>query len=550
MNDIYRQIISYAMSVWRRRWYVLLVGWFICAGGWVLVAGLPDRYESSARIYVDMDTMLGPLMRGIAVETDLFHQIDIMQRTLFSRPNLEKVILMTDLDLSINTPLEKESLLADLKSNLELTQQGRNLFEVTFGDSDPDTAKRVVQAVLAIFVESNLGASRKDMDTTRRFLRQQTDEYERQLTGAEERLANFKKEKMGFLPGGGNYYQHMQKVRGELDQTRRNLEQAGTLRDQLRAELKKIPRFHSMSRGSGRMALSAPGSPGPDSPMQLRVFELEQTLDRLLMHYTPQHPDVAVTQKRLDQLRETMKKEEEAALAQFAQRDGEEESVDENIDTEDRVSNPVYEQVKLKLIQHEAAVAVLTRRANAQEIEVKKWADLAQIVPQVEAELARLTRDYEIVKQSYGQLRQRQESANLAENLETTAKKIQFRIIDPPRVPISPSGPNRILFLTAVLVMGIGAGVAFAFLIGQINNSFVDAVRLKTAVPYPIFGTVSAVVSVTERRRRRREMLTFGFVAFGLILAYSGLVTVEMMNAEFLALVGEKLRGLVGGIVA
>ena len=126
MNDVFVQITSYIGGIWARRWYMLAVAWVVCGAGWTAVASLPDRYESSARIYVDMDTMLGPLMKGIAVEMNLFQQIDIMRRTLLSRPNLEKIILMTDLDLTVKNDEEKERLIDAMTAKINVVQQGRN----------------------------------------------------------------------------------------------------------------------------------------------------------------------------------------------------------------------------------------------------------------------------------------------------------------------------------------------------------------------------------------------------------------------------------------
>ena len=193
MNDIFSQILTYLHAIWRRRWYVIAVAWFVCGAGWTAVATLPDRYEASARLYADMDTMLNPLMRGMAVEMNLFQQLDVLQRTLLSRPNLEKVVLMTDLDLQVHTDVEKEGLLDRLGKSITIKQQARNLFHISFEDADPQLAKRVVQAILQIFVKSSLGASRQDMDATRRFLDAQIREAEQQLGEVEARITQFKR---------------------------------------------------------------------------------------------------------------------------------------------------------------------------------------------------------------------------------------------------------------------------------------------------------------------------------------------------------------------
>src|SRR5579871_5737180 len=133
MNDVYLQLMSYAHAMWRKRWYIALIGWAICVPGWIGVMLLPDRFESSARIYVDTDSLLSPLLRGISVEGNVGQQVDFMQRTLLSRPNIEKLMRMTDLDLAVKTPTDKDWLIGDIARRTSITQnQGRNLFSVTF----------------------------------------------------------------------------------------------------------------------------------------------------------------------------------------------------------------------------------------------------------------------------------------------------------------------------------------------------------------------------------------------------------------------------------
>ena len=313
MNEVYAKFVSYLISIWRRRWYVVAISWFLCGAGWTFVASMPDKYESRARIYVDTDSMLNPLMRGLAVQTDVYQQISIMHRTLLSQPNLEKVILMTDLDLSVHTDQAKERLIDSLRNRIKLNQQGRNLFNVGFTDTDPVMAKRVVQAVLQIFVEGNLGASRKDMENARRFLDDQIRDYEQQLVQAETRLAEFKRKNLGFLPGGGNYYSRMQAMRAKITKSESRIAEAVSLRDELRQQLKDVPEFQETqgadSTANAFMGIGA-GPAGDDT--QVRIMEIEVAVQELLTRYTAKHPDVVAAQRRLDALRKQLEEERSA----------------------------------------------------------------------------------------------------------------------------------------------------------------------------------------------------------------------------------------------
>ncbi len=536
MNEVYAKFVSYLISIWRRRWYVVAISWFLCGAGWTFVASMPDKYESRARIYVDADSMLGPLMRGLAVQTDLFQQINVMHRTLLSRPNLEKVILMTDLDLSVHTDEAREILIDSLRNRIKLHQQGQNLFNVGFTDTDPVMAKRVVQAVLQIFVEGNLGASRQDMETARRFLDDQIRDYEQQLVQAEARLADFKRKNMGFLPGGGNYYSRMQQMRSQIDKSESLIGEAVGLRDELRQQLAGVPEYQETeSIDSKASAFVGPGAGPASDDVQIRIMEIEVALDELLTRYTPRHPDVVTAQRRLDALRKQLEEERSTFAAATDQGLGDQPADGEAGTSGSRrnlIPNPVYEQIKLQIVQQQATIAALNRRLSKQREDVEKWLKMAGLVPKVEAELTRLDRDYAIVKKNYEQLRARKESAKLAHDVETKAQKVQFRIIDPPKVPIVPSGPNRPLFLTIVLLAGIAGGVGFAFLLVQINSTFSNVQQMRAKFTLPILGSISAIMSIRERRRQVREISGFAFVAVSLIIAFGSLQAIENLGAK------------------
>ncbi len=549
MHEVYAKFVSYLISIWRRRWYVVAISWFLCGAGWTFVASMPDKYESRARIYVDTDSMLGPLMRGLAVQTDVFQQISVMHRTLLSQPNLEKVILMTDLDLRVHTEQAREGLINSLRNRIKLHQQGQNLFNVGFTDTDPVMAKRVVQAVLQIFVEGNLGASRKDMESARRFLDDQIRDYEQQLVQAETRLADFKRKNLGFLPGGGNYYSRMQQMRARIDKSESLIGEAISLRDELRQQLTGVPEFHETQSTDSLLAgaFAGPGAGPASDDTQVRIMEIEVAIDELLTRYTPKHPDVVAAQRRLDSLRKRLEEERSTFAATVDQGLGDSLADGDASTSEPQrnfIPNPVHEQIKLQIVQQQASIAALKRRLSSEQEDAEKWIKMAGLVPKVEAELTRLDRDYAIVKKNYEQLRARKESAKLAHELETKAQKVQFRVIDPPRVPITPSGPNRPLFLTIVLLAGIAGGVGFAFLLVQINSTFSNVQQMRAKFTLPILGSISAIMSTRERRRQVREISGFAFVAVSLIIAFGSLQAIENLGAKQLL---EIARGL--GIV-
>src|SRR5258708_29879353 len=139
MDDLRELITARAAAMWRRRWHGALAAWFVCLVGWAVIVYLPNRYESSSRIYVDSETMLRPLLKGLAVQTDLASQVDYMQRTLLSRPNLDSVIRMTDLELQATPPEKREAMVGGLERRLTVAAEGPapKLFSANFCGEPP-----------------------------------------------------------------------------------------------------------------------------------------------------------------------------------------------------------------------------------------------------------------------------------------------------------------------------------------------------------------------------------------------------------------------------
>ncbi len=522
MHEIYNQVLTYLIGMWRRRWWGALIAWVICVGGWVFVASMPDQFRSSARVYVDSQSMLGPLMRGLAVRSNVFAQIDFMNRTLLSRPNMEKVARMTDMDLSVSNKGEMDALVEKLRSSVSISSQGGNLFNISYRSADPELAKRVVQSLLTIFVESNLGASRKDLTSARRFIEEQIQQYERQLEAAENRMADFKRKNAEYLSNGSGYYTRFEQARSRLGQQKAALAEAVSRRNELVEQLKSVPQFLEVE--SEAMGLVA--GAGPSSDTQVRILELEYQIEQALQKYTPKHPDVVAAQKLLDSMRKKLKAEEEMQ-AKAAEAGGESGASGR---ATKKVPNPLYEQVKLQLINAETQIAIAKQKISTAESEVTQLKDMADRIPRTEAELKRLDRDYGVIKSNYNKLLSRRESAKMAASLETNADQIQFRVVDPPQVPVKPSGPNRLLFLSAVLLAGIGAGVAMTFALSQIDDSIPNLLRLRASFALPVLGAVSAIVSTAQRRRQVLELSSFAMVAIGLFTAYGGLIAIEVLN--------------------
>jgi len=523
---------GHARALWRRRWWAAGVAWVFCLVGWTYVLTLPDTYQASTRIYVDTESMLRPLMRGIAVDSNILTQVDLIQRTLLSRPNLQRVSHMADLDLAARTPAETEEVMNDLRLRTSVSGEGRNLFTISYQGPSRDSATRVVQSLLTVFVESNLGNSRQDIDSAKSFIDDQLRNYTQQLDDQDKKIADFKAKNVGYLPGDNNYGTKLEAARDEMTKTQAELDDDRQQRGVLAKQLETVPRMVESINAPG-VGAGPPlgGGTGPDTSLTssggpdpaARVAELEQKLRVLMETDTDQHPDVIHVKKLLDQAKQA------AAAAQATDAATPAAPV-QGIRT--MTPNPVYDQIQIQLVTLDTTIASLESKLKREQAEVEKWQGLAKEVPEVAAQLQKLTRDYDVTKKAYDELLNRRESAKIGSDLETQTQTVQFRVVDPPAAPLKPVAPKRPLLLAVVLVGGLIAGGAFAFLLTQIDDSVLSVRQLKELVALPVLGGISLVTTMEQKRQHMVGTLGFLAAVLGLVVVCVGIITVAGLSGS------------------
>jgi polysaccharide chain length determinant protein (PEP-CTERM system associated) len=529
MNEIIEQLLGYLRGIWRNRWYALGCAWLVCLIGWVVVHKLPDQYQASARVFVDTQSVLRPLLQGLAVNVNPDAQIGLVTRTLLSRPNLEKIARLTDLDIQAKDPEALDQQLNGLQKKIGLGASGReNLYSVTYQDSNPELAKKVVQSVVTVFAENLLGDTRQDTDTAQRFLDKQIAEYEARLAEAENRVKEFKRKNIALMgTEGQSYFSRMQQATADLEAARLELTQAENRRNSLLQQIGgEEPTF-----GIGPQPGVGPGKVAASLPIDARIQNLEKMLDELLIKYTEKHPDVIIIKQTMLDL----KKQRDEELAQYAASAASAAS-DNNTSgfgPQGVDANPVYQQLKIALGQEEANIASLQARVATFDRRVKELQEQVNTVPQIEAELAGLNRDYEVNRKKFEDLLTRRESAKMSQQIEQTSQDVRFKIIDPPRVPLQPSGPNRPLLMSMVLGAGLAVGMALAFLISQLWPTFDTRRSLMQITNVPVFGSVSAVLSLTQMRRERLMAVAYASLSGILLMAYAGLLVVETVGLQW-----------------
>jgi len=512
--------------MWKFRWPAIVVAWVVAAIAVMIVWRVPDQYEASARIYVDTDSILKPLMTGLAVQPNVEQQISMLSRTLLSRPNVEKLIRMADLDLRSQSRNEQEALIEKLMKGVEIrTAGGVNLYSLAYRDTEQDKAKRVIQSMVSIFVESGLGASRKDTDSAKTFLTEQIKAFESKLEEAESRMKEFQLRNIDRQSADGkDAATRLSEVAAQLGSAQLQLREAERARDSARRQLEEARGQSPSTALPNLLKESAIEVTTPE--IDARIEAQKRSLDNLLQRYTDKHPDVVGTRRLLTDL-EALKKKEVAELQRKAATEAAARPKSQPIVTE----NLAVQELNRMMATSEIQVAALKARVEEYGSRYAQVRQSLKSAPQIEVEAAQLNRDYAITKRNYEDLVARRQSAVMSGELDVASGVAEFRLIDPPRVTPKPVSPNRLLLLPLALLAALGSGLFFAFAAAQLRPTFSDANELRTKTGLPLLGMVTALTTDDDRRRERTGLLGFITASGGLVgLFVAGLIAMTLMN--------------------
>jgi polysaccharide biosynthesis transport protein len=495
MNSLYDEIRIAVHSVWNRRWLALAVAWGVCLLGWLVVAMIPNKYESKAQIQVRTQSMLSDQV-GINPQ-DQRKNIQQLGQTLLSSGNLEKVIRGTDLGATVATPAEMAGKIEGLRANIEVKPEQDDFFAITVKQSSGKLARDVVQKLIDVAEDDNIAGDRKETSQTLRFLDTQIEARGKELQDAETKRVTYETQNLGLLPGVGSVSQRMEASRAELSQIDSQLIQARSALAALNGQLAGTPAtLNSPSAGGGGAPSALGQAQGELASMRARGF-------------TDGHPDVIAIRNQIAMLRSQGGGGSAGGY---------------------KTPNPAYSSLQSMRAEREAAVGALQARKSALQSDMAQLAAKQTAEPGVAAEYQRINRDYEVKKEQYDKLLGNRDQIRLRGQVETQTDAVQFRVVKEPSFSNVPAAPNRPLLLAAVLIAGIGAGIGAAFALGHLQTSFPTAAKLERASGLPVIGSISQMLTGDERTQRKQKMKLFYGATGGLVGVFGLLLVAEFVQ--------------------
>jgi polysaccharide chain length determinant protein (PEP-CTERM system associated) len=505
LNQLVEELRAAIWSVWNRRWLALGVAWAICLAGWLVVALIPNSYESQARIFVQLDDVLAEQI-GIG-SASRERNIERVRQTLVSAVNLEKVVRSTRLGDEVTSASDMERAVAALSNDIWVVGDGSNVFQITAvsgrsdlsGAENAALAQAIVQRMIDIFREENLGGARGDMRASIDFINTQLAERQRELEDAEQRRLQFEALHPELIGGSASLQQSLAATRSELRSVEADLAAAQTALAGIEGQIAGTPR-----------TLIVPGSGGP----QAALLQSEATLAQYRAQgLTDSHPDVQALTRQIATLRERASADNGAS----------------------GTANPTYTSLVTMRSQSLANVQSLQSRASALRSELASTMASQAQEPGAAAEAQRISRDYEVLRQQYDELLQDREQLRLRGQVESERSAVQFEVVDPPTTPRGPAAPNRPLLLAGVLLVGLGAGAGIAFALSKLGSTFATAGQLERSFDLPVIGTISHSMNQAAKALRRRNLKYFAGATGALCLLFFVLLGLEMVQRGMMA---------------
>lgn len=481
-SDLPQPVLRSLNGLWRRRWLIIAVMWIAAIGGWAALWMVPDRYESRAQVFVQTETILEPVLNGFTARPDYSRRVEVMRLQLLTRPNVEEIILRSGLDQTIEarTAMERrvkmQGMVDWVASQIKIESPREMYFIISYKNSDAQIAQSVVDAVLNMLIEQDLGASLTESEAARLRLDRQIEEFEEKLIANERAVVAFR-----------------------ADHAMELTASQGAVRQRELKENELIRVSDEIERTKGRvLTLQNLLSATPQRASGGELDRLKVELATLRSQYEENHPDIRGVLARIEEL-----EKEDAALS----------------------ANPEYVRLRSELRVAQDSVVALEGREQRLKEELDTLDFAAGQAPAVEAELRQIVREYEQTQKTYEELLARRDRLALTRSLGAAGRGVEYQVFEWPTQALAPSDPPRFLLILATLALAAGAGGAAALGLTLLDKSYTQASELQTAFGLPVLGALSEVpsqrvISTRNIDRRRLVFACAGLAAIGVLYTY------------------------------
>lgn len=506
MQSDYQLTLHDYISILRRR-ALLIIATF---GGVFAVAVavailMPPVYQSTGTIMVESQQIPTDLVQA-TVTTYADERIEVIKQRVMTRENLLRIAgkyqLFADAGMSFTPSEAVDEMRARIgvelvNANVQARQRATIAFKVSFEHRRPDLAQRVANELVTLFLDENVKVRTERATQTTEFLTQEADKLRAELDNLEGQIATYKLQHGGALPDNLNLTMNsLQRLETELRNTERDQRAA---QDELRSL--------EIELSSAKAGVGVPGSSGTASAAQ-ELAQARADLARASATYTDNHPDVRALKRKIEGLEKTVAKEQGAAPAGSA-------------GTITSQADLAVARLESRIASLRSQISLLGNQQSSLRGKIGQMEGQMLQAPQVERGLANLMRDQESARRKFEEIRSKQMSAQVSENLEDEQKAERFSLLEPPLAPDRPIKPNRkkMIALGFFLAAAAAAGIVILLesLYGRVRG--VEAVTAITGQrPIVVVPYITMVSELNQRRRLLKRAAVAAAVAVPVVL--------------------------------
>jgi polysaccharide chain length determinant protein (PEP-CTERM system associated) len=441
------------LAMLRRRLKVILIPALLAPlAGFLISFAFSPKYTSRSLVMVDEQKVPEGYVKPVVTE-DLSQRIASMQQQVLSRNRLTPMIDrfglaktgkgVDDVVDEIQQSLSIQAVLPDItaarrkRPGQEVDMPG---FYVDFTWNNAREAQQICSELTSMLLAENLKARTQVAQSTTEFLTRQMEDAKRNLNDQDSKMAAFKRQYMGQLPGDAeNNLKILMGLNSQLDANTQTLNRAQQDRSYTESLLaQQLAAWKSTQNATNPQTL------------EQQLAALQSQLITLEARYTGDHPDVVKTKNDIAEVKRKLTEMNTAAA----------QSTDTNIDKQGAVESPEIRQLRVQIHQYDAAIAQASREQKRLQNQIGLFQGRVALSPAVEEQYKALNRDYDTAQKFYDDLLAKKSQSEMQTDMELRQQGEQMRLLNPADLPDAPSFPNRIMFagggLGAGLILGLG----------------------------------------------------------------------------------------------
>lgn len=481
-------------ELWIHRW--LVAGVYLATSILFLVVGWnwPKVYTSSSTIVVDQQSILEPLMQGTAVTTGVMDRAGVAREIIFSRRAMKEVLEnsgWTDGQLS---DLERERLAATIEQRTQVENAGENIIRISYMDQDPERAFKTAQQLTDVFINHSLVDKQQESRDAYEFINGQVLQYQAKLKEAENALKQFRSQNLDSQPGSEEEAStRLAQLKQRREATRLAIGELETERKTLERQLTGSSTAESGSSGIGQL--------------QERLLNLEQQLATLRLSYHDTYPDVVSLKGQIGSLRQAIADQQGRTGSQGFSVGG--------------ASAELLQNLRNRYSATETELATLNQRLSETDKLLAAEEERMVRISRVEAELAELTRDYQVNQEIYQSLLRQRENARISMNIDKENQGLTFQIQEPPAMPLTPQGIRFSHFMAAGLLLSVALPFGLVYGLTLLDQKVRSKNVVSDSIGLPVLASVYHINRPTEYNFKRfKTSALFGaivvsWVAYG-----------------------------------